>query len=340
MPQDRIAMADRPAVSAIVPNWDGRRWLPGCMESLRAQSLTPAEVIVVDNASADGSVNYLRTEHPQVRLLELGANTGFACAANLGLRVARSPLVALINTDVVLEPDWLDRMAAALSRDRRAASVACKMVQLADRRVIYDAGDLLRRDGVSVQRGRRCRDDGTWDVPGEVFGACAGAALYRREAVLEVGGFDERYFAYLEDIDLALALRRAGWRCVYEPATALHAGEGSSHRLAGGHHYYVQRNTVLLVAKTFPARWLPLVAYREVASAWRAARERRLRVHLRGLAAGARLVPDVLRDRHRYASFCDRVAIEEVVPRMPIAGRRAAGHPARAAASWERAAQP
>jgi GT2 family glycosyltransferase len=195
---------------------------------------------------------------------------------------------------------------------------------------------VLRRDGACIQRGRRCRDDGSWNAPGEVFGACAGAALYRRDAVLEVGGFDERYFAYLEDVDLALALRRTGWRCLYEPATALHAGEGSSHRLGGGHHLYVQRNTVLLVAKAFPARWLPLVAYRQAASAWRAFRERHLRAHVRGLAAGVRLVPDVLRERRAHRSVRDRVAIDEIVPRMPIAGRRAAGHPARIAASWER----
>jgi GT2 family glycosyltransferase len=330
-------MAELPAVSAIVPNWNGRRWLPDCMGSLQAQSLRPAEVIVVDNGSDDGSVEYLRTEHPGVRLLELGVNTGFAHAANRGLRAALTPFAALVNTDVVLEPDWLARTVTALAGDMGAAAVACKMVQLADRRTIYDAGDLLRRDGACIQRGRRCRDDGTWDTPGEVFGACAGAALYRREAVLDVGGFDERYFAYLEDIDLALALRRGGWRCLYEPATALHAGEGSSHRLAGGHHYYVQRNTVMLVAKSFPARWMPLVAYRQVASAWRAVRERRLRVHVRGLAAGARLVPDLLRERRVCRPRCDRVAIDDVVPRMPIAGRHAAGHPSQVAASRQRA---
>jgi GT2 family glycosyltransferase len=307
------------------------------MRSVLAQSRAPAEVIMVDNGSDDGSIAYLQAEYPQVRLIELGVNTGFAHAANRGLRAARTPLVALINTDVVLELDWLARMVAALSSDSGAASVACKMVQLADRRLIYDAGDVLRRDGACIQRGRRCRDDGSWDAPGEVFGACAGAALYRRDAVLEVGGFDERYFAYLEDVDLALALRRVGWRCLYEPATALHAGEGSSHRLAGGHHFYVERNTVLLVAKTFPARWLPLVAYRQAASAWRAFREQRLGAHLRGLAAGARLVSDVLRERRARRPVRDQVSIDEIVPRMPIAGQRAVGHDARIAASRERA---
>ena len=208
------------------------------------------------------------------------------------------------------------------------------MLSLRDRRAIYDAGDVLRRDGACVQRGRFARDDGSYDEPGEVFGACAGAALYRREAVRAVGGFDERYFAYLEDVDLALALRRAGWRCRYVPAVALHAGEGSSAQLSGAHHFYVQRNTLLLVAKAFPLRWLPLVAYRQLSWLREAARERRLRVHLRAWAAFLALAPGVLRAR-RAARGAGGVPIAQIVPRMPIRGPEAAGHRSRIAASWD-----
>ena len=124
-----------------------------------------------------------------------------------------------------------------------------------------------------------------------MFGACAGAALYRRDAVLAVGGFDERYFAYLEDVDLALALRLAGWRCRYEPAVARHAGEGSSRELPGGHRPLGDAQHRLLVAKWFPARWLPLVAYRQLGWAWHALRERRLGAHLRAVAAAATDAP-------------------------------------------------
>src|SRR5207248_4558013 len=131
-------------------------------------------------------------------------------------------------------------------------------------------GDVLRRDGVCQQRGRFQADDGQFDEPGEVFGACAGAALYRRGPLVELGGFDERYFAYLEDVDLALRLRLAGWGCRYEPAVAYHAGEGSSHQLGDGHQFFVARNTLVLVAKGFPVRWLPFVAYRQLAWAWHA----------------------------------------------------------------------
>jgi hypothetical protein len=312
----------------VVPNWNGRRWLPGCLRSLSHQTLSPLEVIVVDNGSTDGSASYLASDHPEVRVLALAANSGFAHAANLGLRAAEAELIALINTDVVLEPDWLARMASAVRSAAGVAAVACKMVELAAPARIYDAGDVLRRDGACEQRGRFTLDDGRFDDPGEVFGACAGAALYRRAPVLAVGGFDERYFAYLEDVDLALRLRLAGWSCRYEPAVALHAGEGSSTALAGGHRFLVARNTLLLLAKFWPVRWLGLVAYRQLGWAWHAARERRLRAHARALAAAVPLLRGALRARHTVRRSAV-VPIEAAIPPRPWRGPAAEGHPAR-----------
>jgi hypothetical protein len=318
-----MADAGGAAPSIVIPNWNGLRWLPGCLGSIDAQQLPAGEVIVVDNGSSDGSLEFLASSHPEVRVIALGTNTGFAHAVNEGLSAARGEFVALLNTDVVLEPDWLARMVAALRDDAGAASVAGKMLSLADRRYVYDAGDVLRRDGAADQRGRFGLDDGRWDTAGEVFGACAGAALYRRAAVLGLGGFDERFFAYLEDADLALRLRLAGWHCRYEPAVALHAGEGSSHQLAGGHHYLALRNTWLLVGKAFPLRWLPLVLYRQASWLREAAREQRLGVFVRatlaGLGLAARVVLSGDRRRLRRAAV---VGIGAAIPRVPIRDRR------------------
>lgn len=311
------------SVAVVIPNWNGRRWLPGCLDALEPQR--PDEVIVVDNGSDDGSVPYLRGRG--VRVLELGANTGFAHAANVGMAYARAEFVALVNTDVVVGDDWLARMAGALRADPGAASVACKMLDMADPGRVYDAGDILRRDGVCEQRGRLAADDGRFDEPGEVFGACAGAALYRRGAVLSVGGFDERYFAYLEDVDLALRLRLAGWRCRYEPVTALHAGGGSAAQLPGGAERLVARNTLLLVAGAFPVRWLPYVAYRQCGWAWHALRRRRLGAHLRALGAALPLLPGSMRRRHALRATA-RVPVQVAVPPRPFRGPRAGGHPA------------
>jgi GT2 family glycosyltransferase len=302
------------APAVVVPNWNGAAWLPACLDAIEAQTLAPARTVVVDNGSTDGSLELLAGRG--VEVVELGRNTGFAHAANRGLEAAGAELVALVNNDVVLEPDWLERMAAALAAHPEAAAAACKMVDLRDPSSVWDAGDFLRRDGAAVQRGRVEPDDGRFDSPGDAFSACAGAALYRRTAVLAVGGFDERYFAYLEDVDLGLRLRLAGWTCRYEPAVARHAGGGSSapreRPPAGG----VARTGLLLALRWLPARWLPLVAYRHLGRAWQALLGGRLRAHLRGLAAAAPLVPEVLRERRRAPA--DRAELERLVPARPI----------------------
>ena len=306
-------------VAVVIPNWNGARWLPGCLRSLAAQTRAPDEVIVVDNGSADGSLALLAAEHPAVRVVPLGENTGFAHAANVGFAATSAPRVALVNTDVECAQDWLARLVAALDRDSGVAAVACKMVDLHDPGLLYDAGDVLRRDGVCEQRGRGEPDDGRYDAAGEVFAACAGAALYRRAPVLAAGGFDERYFSYLEDVDLGLRLRLAGWRCAYVPAVARHAGGGSSWQLARTVPAWAQRNTLLLIAKAFPLRWAPAVAYRQLGWAWHAARQRRLGAHLAASAAALPLLAAMLRERRRLRRGA-RLPIEVVVPPRPIRG--------------------
>ena len=168
----------------------------------------------------------------------------------------------------MLAPDWLERAVGAL--EPGDAAVATKMVDLDDPSILYSAGDVLRRDGVCEQRGRFERDDGRFDAPGEVFSACAGAALYRRAALQAAGGFDERLGMYLEDVELGLRLRLAGWRCRWEPrAVARHAGGGSS----GGPGRARSSATRCCSSRATSAlRWLPLVAYRQLAWAWHAAR--------------------------------------------------------------------
>jgi GT2 family glycosyltransferase len=292
-------------VAVVIPNYNGARWLPGVLASLAGQTVAPAEVLVVDDGSTDDSAAI--AEAAGARVLRLAENGGFARAANAGVAAVGSEAVALVNTDVVLEPDWIERALAALGASEGA--VATKLLDLDDPAILYSAGDVLRRDGVCEQRGRFERDRGAYDEPGEVFSACAGAALYRRVAVLGV--------------ELGLRLRLAGWGCAWEPrAVARHAGAGSS----GGPGALIERNTLLLVARHFRLRWLPLVAYRQLGWAWHAARDGRLREHLAGARMALPLLPAFLRDRRRSP------LIDEVIPARPIRGRRAGGHPSRHAA--------
>ena len=313
----------------MIPNFNGERWLPGVLDSVAAQTHPATEVVVVDDGSTDGSLALLAARHPDVRVLALGRNGGFARAANAGLAATRAGAVALVNTDVVLDPRWLEHALGALAAAPGAASVATKMLDLADSTLLYDAGDVLRRDGACEQRGRFERDSGQFDAPGEVFSACAGAALYRSDAVRAAGGFDERFGTYLEDVDLGLRLRLAGWRCRWEPrAVARHAGGGSTGALQHGPGAWVERNTLLLVARTFPLRWLPLVGYRQLAWAWHAIRAGGLRAHLSGVRMALPLLPEFARERRRLRET-SVVAIAVAVPQRPIRGPRAGGHPSR-----------
>jgi GT2 family glycosyltransferase len=323
---DSVAAVD---VAVVIPNYNGERWLPGVLESVADQSVAPAELLVVDDGSADGSLALLADRFPRVRVLALGRNGGFARAANAGIAAVSAEAVALVNTDVLLAPDWIERSAAALAAAPAAASVATKLVDLDDPTLIYDAGDVLRRDGACEQRGRFERDGGRYDSPGEVFSACAGAALYRRSALLAAGGFEERFGTYLEDVELGLRLRLAGWTCRWEPrAVARHAGGGSTGALAHGPGAWVERNTLLLVARAFRPRWLPLVAYRQLAWAWHAARTGALTDHLAGVRMALPLLPAMLRERRRLRDTA-LVPIEAAIPARPIRGPRAGGHRSR-----------
>jgi GT2 family glycosyltransferase len=325
----------------VVPVHNGRGWLPACLAALEGQGF--CEVVVVDDASTDGTAGWLVAEHPEIRVVPFGGGglasgtrprrkaargpLGFAEAAQAGIDAATGDAVALVNADVELAPGWLGATAAALGADAGCGAVACKLVRRADPGTIDDAGDVLRRDGVCEQRGRLRADDGRWDRPGAVWGACAGAALYRATALREAGGFAPVYRNYLEDVDLALALRSAGWRCAYVPAVARHAGGGSAAALPAPVRYWVARNTLVLVARWFPVRWWPLVAYRQASWLVAAARDGVLGFHLRGLAAGVvagvREWPGRRERRSR-----SRVPIAEAVPARPWRGTAAGGHPA------------
>jgi hypothetical protein len=306
-------------VAVVVPNRDGLRWLPGLVGSLRAQTRVADRVVVVDDGSVDGSVAWLRGSG--VEVVARSSSGGFAAAVNAGLAaVAECEAVALVNTDVALAPEWLARTVAVLEAVPTAGSVATKMVSMDDPATIDDAGDALRRDGVCEQRGHGRRDEmGRFDVPGDVWGACAGAALYRRRALDAVGGFDESYGMYLEDVDVALRLQLAGWTCRYEPVVAAHAGGGAGATVG----FWVARNTLLLVARWFPWRWAPYVAYRQ--ASWLVAAKRRgaLRDHVRGLGAAVPLLPGAVRARRRGL----RAAMERAVPVRPWRGPLAGGHP-------------
>lgn len=217
-----------PQVSVVIPLWNGLDHIPACLASLQAQTLRDHEVVVVDNASPDGAGAWVEGHHPEARLVRNARNLGFAGGTNTGIAAARGRFVVTLNQDTVAEPDFLERMVAATRWGPRVGMVAAKMRYFHQRERINSTGIQVLGDFYGEDRGGYERDEGQWDMPGEVFGPCGGAALYTRELLEDVGAFDEDFFCYFEDLDLAWRARVAGWRCAYNPrAVVYHKHRGS-----------------------------------------------------------------------------------------------------------------
>jgi GT2 family glycosyltransferase len=218
-------------VVVVIPTWNGRELLDAALSSLARQSLAAAEVIVVDNGSTDGTTAHVKEHWPAASLVALEGNRGFAAAVNAGVAASSSEYVALLNNDMELDPEWLASLVAALDGDPGAGSAASKLRMLREPELLDGAGDLVTWYGATWRRGHGEPDRGQYDDPGVVASPCAGAALYRRQALEQVGGFDERFFLYCEDKDLCRRIRAAAYDVCYEPqATVRHRGGASAPR--------------------------------------------------------------------------------------------------------------
>lgn len=300
----RAAPVPVPAVAVIIPNWNGAHLLPTCLESLRRQTDRFAfETVVIDNASTDASRALLRTDFPEVRVITLPKNVFFAGAVNAGIRATTTPYLALLNNDTEVEPGWLAALVAALEGCPEAGLAASKMLLFDRRDVINSAGDLYRTDGTPGNRGVWEIDQGQYDDARQVFGACGGAALYRRGMLDEIGLFDEDFVGYCEDVDLNFRAQLAGYRCIFVPEARIY------HRLSatgGGPiaSYFCGRNFVNVIVKDLPGpllrRFWPRILAAQVRLSWaslRHIREPAARARLRGQAAAGLALPAMLRKR-------------------------------------------
>ncbi len=300
--------------SVIIPSWNGARLLPACLESLRGQTYRNFEVLVVDNASTDGTPNVVQRDFPEAQIISLARNRGFTGATNAGIAQSRGAMVALMNQDVEADPHWLEEIALAAQAHPEAGAIACKIMLHAQRDHFHSAGDLYRLDGVPVNRGVWELDSGQYDEHGEVFAACGGAAAYRRRVLEQIGAFDESFFMYLEDVDLAWRQQLTGWPTIYAPcAVAFHHLSASGGGLTAS--YYTGRNTIYVIAKNMPGALLRkfgsaiLAAQSRIArDALRAWRGAAARARLRGQIAGLLTWPRMLGKR-RHVQRSRRVSI-------------------------------
>ncbi|MBI4446813.1 MAG: glycosyltransferase family 2 protein [Acidobacteria bacterium] len=289
-------------LTVVIPTWNRRELLRNCLKSLEGQS-QPCRVLVVDNGSSDGTVEMVRGEFPQTLLLPLKKNTGFARAVNLGIQESSTPYLATLNNDTEADPSWVEAGLYALKHHREYSMFASKLVNYFQRQVIDSAGDCYSRAGMPYKRGSgKAATLFTRIEP--VLGASAGAAFFRRTLFDAIGMFDERFYMYLEDVDLSLRAQCAGYRCLFLPDAIVYHIEAASdanrrtttlenHTKDLRTHYstlrvyWITRNRWILMLTYQPLRNFPFLA-----AGWiRSALFHLIKVgffwsFLRGLAAG------------------------------------------------------
>jgi len=224
----------QPRATVVIINYNGLPFLDELFSGLRAQAGAPAEILFLDNGSSDGSPERVAEGYPWVRVHRIGSNTGFAAAANLGIRLASAPYVVLLNTDIRTEADWLAELIKAADRHPRAAAIASKMM-LHDRpRVLNGVGGSMNSLGYTWDRGMFEEDCGQYDDPAQVLFAPAAAALFRKSAWLEAGGCDETFFMYHEDVDLCWRFWILGFEVITAPKAVVYHHFGGTTRESRG----------------------------------------------------------------------------------------------------------
>jgi GT2 family glycosyltransferase len=309
-----------PRVGVLLVDFNGDGLLAHAVASACRQTLRPHRVLVVDNASGDDSAARAKAACPEVEVVRLGENVGFAAANNLGIGLLDDcELIALLNPDAFAAPTWLEHLVAAALANPEHASFASTIERADGSGRLDSAGDVYHVYGTAWP-GRRGLPAAVPLQRGEVFGASGAAVLYRREWLLRVGGFDERYFCYFEDVDLNLRLQVAGGRCLFVPeARVRHVGGASSGGTGEFSIYHSQRNLVWTFVKSAPPhifwRYLLMHLLLNAASVATYARHGHGRALLRAKRDALRGLPAMLRDRRavmRTRAF-DRGAFDAVM---------------------------
>jgi GT2 family glycosyltransferase len=251
-------------ISIVIPNYNGKHHLKDCFDSLIAQTYKDFEIILVDNNSKDGSIEFTMQNYPQVMILPMRYNTGFAKAVNEGIKHATGEYVLLLNNDTECEKNFLNEMLKGFKTED-IGCVACKMINFYDRTKIDDAGDFIKAKGSPYARGYSETDAKQYDKEEYIFGACAGAAIYKKEIFQTVGYFDEDFFAYYEDVDFSFRMQLEGYKCLYNPkAICYHKRGATSSSTSGFQTMLCEKNLVALRIKNYPTslliKWFPFFA--------------------------------------------------------------------------------
>ena len=240
-------------ISVIIVNWNGRKFLPECLESLTQQAYRRFTIILVDNGSNDGSIDFVKLNYPEVMTIALPENVGFSVANNIAIKTSHTEYVALLNNDAVADPLWLQSLIGALESNPEAGFAASKMLFYDNPEIIDRTGDSYTRAGAGLLRGR-AEPASSYNKQEWIFGACAAAALYRTRMLRDIGLFDEDFFLLYEDVDLSFRVQLRGYKCLYVPeAIVQHKASSSIIYDSPTSVYYSHRNLEWVYIKNMPA---------------------------------------------------------------------------------------
>jgi hypothetical protein len=298
-------------VAVVIPNLDGERLLPGCLDALRAQSRPPEEIVVVDNGSRDRSRELVAARYPEVRLLALACNRGFAGGANAGVLATRAERVAVLNSDARPRADWLELLLAAPAPDH---VWAWGSVLLGPGGRVESAGDGFSDAGYAWKLANGAPADALPPEPYEVFSPPGAAPLFRRDRFFELGGYESGFFAYFEDLDLSYRALLRGWRALMVPGARVEhdlGGSGSGWR----RRFHVARNSWRCAVRCAPDPSPRALAARALAELLANPRPALAPFELAGRAAALAGLPRTLRERRAIQSSA-ALAPHEVRERM------------------------
>ena len=280
------------SVIAVVINYNGGDTVLRCLDSLKSQDYPNLKVIVVDNASTDGSAGKIGAAHPEARLILTGINGGWGIGCNIGMAAAESEFIALVNNDAWLDPACISEMVKSLRLKKEYGSCASKILTAEGNRLEV-CGLHIVADGSSCGRGR-LREITLFSEADEVFCANDCVCLYKREMINDIGDYDPDFFIYCDETDMGFKHQLAGWRCIYNPkALAYHAHSLTAGSYSAFKAFHVERNRILILFKYFPIWWIlwgtTLSLWRYLLWVWMARRRRHgaLAKYLEGNSMGA-----------------------------------------------------
>ncbi|MDD5415830.1 MAG: glycosyltransferase family 2 protein [Candidatus Daviesbacteria bacterium] len=254
--------------SVVIPNWNGKNLLEDCLQSLENQSLKDFEIILVDNGSEDESIKYAQDNFPQVKIIKLERNFGFARAINEGVKASVAEYVVFLNNDTEVDKEWLKNLIYCARGYPEVISVNSKLLNFYDRKIIDGVGILINEIGQARSVGWQEKDLGQFDKEQYIFGATGGASLFRRADFIKVGGFDENYFMYSEEVDFAFRAQFQGYKSIFcSKAVVYHKHKASARGKPQHIEYWQFRNMTQTIIKDFPTsvlfkrwRWLKIIA--------------------------------------------------------------------------------